>query len=36
MIEFDAVIVVSTLFWGMMLYSFGFAPIFFRPTEQGC
>lgn len=34
--EFAALLLVSTLFGGMMLYSFGFAPMVFRalPTED--
>ncbi len=38
MIEFAALLLVSTLFGGMMLYSFGFAPMVFRampPDEAG-
>ena len=38
MIEFAALLLVSTLFGGMMLYSFGFAPMVFRampPEEAG-
>ena len=36
MIEFSALLLVSTLFGGMMLYSFGFAPMVFRamPAEE--
>jgi len=36
MIEFAALLLVSTLFGGMMLYSFGFAPMVFSalPTED--
>lgn len=36
MIEFVALLLVSTLFGGMMLYSFGFAPMVFRamPAED--
>ena len=36
MIEFAALLLVSTLFGGMMLYSFGFAPIVFSalPAED--
>jgi len=35
-IEFAALLLVSTLFGGMMLYSFGFAPMVFRamPAEE--
>jgi hypothetical protein len=35
-IEFAALLLVSTLFGGMMLYSFGFAPMVFRflPAED--
>jgi hypothetical protein len=39
MIEFAALLLVSTLFGGMMLYSFGFAPMVFSalPAEEaGC
>ena len=36
MIEFAALLLVSTLFGGMMLYSFGFAPMVFSalPAED--
>ena len=36
MIEYAALLLVSTLFGGMMLYSFGFAPMVFRamPAEE--
>jgi Domain of unknown function (DUF4149) len=36
MIEFTALLLISTLFGGMMLYSFGFAPMVFRamPAED--
>ncbi len=35
-IEFAALLLISTLFGGMMLYSFGFAPLLFSalPTED--
>src|SRR5208337_2733716 len=38
MIEFAALLLISTLFGGMMLYSFGFAPMVFRampPEDAG-
>jgi hypothetical protein len=36
LLEFAALLLVSTLFGGMMLYSFGFAPMVFRamPAEE--
>jgi hypothetical protein len=36
MIEFTALLVVATLFGGMMIYSFGFAPLVFSalPADQ--
>src|SRR5208337_2641487 len=35
MIEFAALLLISTLFGGMMLYSFGFAPMVFSVMPAG-
>ena len=37
MIEFAALLLISALFGGMAIYSFGFAPMVFKtlPTQDG-